>query len=119
MYALSNILGDQIDNDGMDGTYGEFRVTYKIAFGAMTGRNGKYNGRWEASCVREEFKENLLYDLGSCVSRLIQYQALADMTVKIACPLRAEHSFSDALLRCGCALTNGVIVSAGSSISWD
>jgi len=44
-YALSNILDEQIDRFRMDGTYGEFRVTYKIAFGIMTGINRKYNGR--------------------------------------------------------------------------
>ena len=42
IYTLSNILRDQIDLDTMDGVCGEFRVTYKIAFGDMNGINGRY-----------------------------------------------------------------------------
>jgi hypothetical protein len=38
---------------------------------------------------------------------LVQYRDLVDMRVKIVCPLRAGHCFSDGLPRWGCVLTNG------------
>ena len=108
IYSLWNILSDEIDRDTMDGICGEFRVTYKIAFGVMNGINGRYNGRWEGNYIREDFKETLWYDLGSCVfQESVQYQAVADMQVKVACSLRAGHSFSDAPMRWERVLTYG------------
>jgi len=31
---------------------------------------GRYNGRREGNYIRDDFKETLWYDLGSCVSRV-------------------------------------------------